>query len=128
MISMHKKGQTLPKAFFHVANFEFYLSLDPKKSSIIVQLNKYETDQYFLQNIQISNNCLIIYAFCKSCEREIVFVLICKTGRTIPGSQLLQKTRIIKQTDILLWKIWRKYESVLYSFSCRTKIVRDGNL
>ena len=34
------------------------------------------------------------------------------------GSQLLQNTEIIKQTDVLLWKIWRKYRSVSYLFSC----------
>ena len=34
------------------------------------------------------------------------------------GSQLLQNTEIIKQTDVLLWKIWRKYGSVFYLFSC----------
>ena len=34
------------------------------------------------------------------------------------GSQLLQNTKIIKQTVVLLWKIWRKYGSVSYLFSC----------
>jgi hypothetical protein len=34
------------------------------------------------------------------------------------GLQLLKNTEIIKQTDILLWKIWRKYGSVSYFFSC----------
>ena len=38
------------------------------------------------------------------------------------GSKLLQKTKIIKQTDILLWKIWGKYGSLSYLliilFSC----------
>ena len=33
-------------------------------------------------------------------------------------SRLLQKTWIIKQTVVLLWKSWRKYESVSYLFSC----------
>ena len=28
--------------------------------------------------------------FCLSCESEIVFVFICRTGRTISGSQLVQ--------------------------------------
>ena len=71
----------------------------------LVQLNKYETDPYFLQNFQSNTTvCLIIYTFCKVCEREIVFVLICRTGRTISGSQLLQNMGIIKQTVVLLWK------------------------
>ena len=34
------------------------------------------------------------------------------------GSQLLQNTEIIKQTDILLWKIRGKYESFLYLAAC----------
>ena len=34
------------------------------------------------------------------------------------GLQLLQNAKIIKQTDILIWKIWRKYGSVSYLFSC----------
>ena len=34
------------------------------------------------------------------------------------GSQLLQNTQIIKQTGVVLWKIWRKYVSVSYSFGC----------
>ena len=38
------------------------------------------------------------------------------------GSQLLQNAQIIKQTDVLLWKIWRKYESVSYLFSCTVQI------
>ena len=33
------------------------------------------------------------------------------------GSQLLQNTEIIKQTDVLLWKIKRIYGSVSYLFS-----------
>ena len=32
------------------------------------------------------------------------------------GSQLLQNMKIIKQIDVLLWKIWRKYGSVSYLF------------
>ena len=37
------------------------------------------------------------------------------------GSQLLQNAQIIKQTDVLLWKIWQKYGSVSYLFSCTAK-------
>ena len=82
-------------------------------------LNEYDTGWYFLQNFQCT--IMLIHAFCKICEHEIVFVLICstgRTGRTISGSQLLQNTWIIKQTVIFLWKYWRKYGSVWYSFSC----------
>jgi hypothetical protein len=42
-----------------------------------VQLNKDETDPYFIQLFQGNTTvCLIIHVFCKSCEPEIVFVLI----------------------------------------------------
>ena len=81
----------------------------------ILQPNKYETDPHFLKNFQNNTTvCLTIHAFCKVYECETVFVLICRTGRTISGSQLLQNTEIIKQTVVLLWKFWRKYESVSY--------------
>ena len=87
--------------------------------NFLVQLNEYETDQYFLQTFQSNTTvCLIIHAFCKIWEREIVFVLICRIARTISGSQLLQNTWIIKQTVVLLWKLWKKYQSISYSFSC----------
>ena len=43
-----------------------------------LQVNEYETDPNFLQFFQSSTtNCLIIHMFCKSCEPESVFVLIC---------------------------------------------------
>ena len=53
---------------------------------------------------------MFISAFCKICElnteREIVFVLISVDSQgDITGSQRLQNTEIIKQTDVLLWKI-----------------------
>ena len=35
------------------------------------------TDPYFLQFFQNMTVCLIIHMFCKSCEPEVVFVLIC---------------------------------------------------
>ena len=38
-----------------------------------IQLNEYETDQYFLQNFQ--STTMLIHAFGKICEREVVFVL-----------------------------------------------------
>ena len=48
------------------------------RSLKMVQLNKYETDPYFLYFLQSNTTvCLIIHVFCKSCEPEIVFVLIC---------------------------------------------------
>ena len=55
----------------------------------------------------------------KICEHEIV-LRVCKfKTKTISGSQLLQNTTcIIKQTVVLLWKNYRKYGSVMYSFNC----------
>ena len=48
------------------------------KKCFLLQLNKCETDPYFLQNFQCTT--MFISAFCKICElnteREIVFVLI----------------------------------------------------
>ena len=62
-------------------------------SMYICTVNKFETDLYFLQTFQSNTAvCLIIHAFCKVCERAIVFVLICRTVGTISGSQLLQNT------------------------------------
>ena len=78
---------------------------------------------------------MFISAYCKICElnteHESVFaadvsvvslIVRCNFFWTISGSQmgskLLQNTEIIKQTDVLLWKIWRKYRSVSYLFSC----------
>ena len=54
----------------------FCIKMHLKYSAI--QPNKYETEPYFLQLFQINTTvCLIIHLFCKSCEPEIVFVLIC---------------------------------------------------
>jgi hypothetical protein len=35
---------------------------------------------------------MLIYVLCSSCEPEIISVLICRTGITISGSKLVQKT------------------------------------
>ena len=37
---------------------------------ILIHLDKYETDSYFLHVLQ--NNTAVIHTFCKSCEPEIV--------------------------------------------------------
>ena len=71
------------------------------------------------QNSQCAT--MLIHRFCKSCEHEIVFVLIYRTNRTMSGSQLLQKAWIIKKFVVLLWKNWQKYESDSYSFSCNKR-------
>ena len=48
------------------------------KNSLLLQLDKFETDPYFLQNYQCTT--MFISMFCKICElnteHEIVFVLI----------------------------------------------------
>ena len=42
-----------------------------------IQLNEDETDPYFLQFFQNNTTvCLISHMFCKSCEPEVVFLLI----------------------------------------------------
>ena len=38
---------------------------------LTIQLNKYETDRYVLQNFQCTT--MLIYEFCKICDHEIVF-------------------------------------------------------
>jgi hypothetical protein len=79
-----------------------------------VQLNKYETDQYFLQNFQCTT--MLIHEFCKICDREIV-LQECKSKQKqlqVPNSY---KTR--KNSNNLLYnfgKIKEKYGLVLYSF------------
>ena len=45
--------------------------------------------------------------------------------KTTSGSQLLQNTWIIKQTVVLLWKNWRKYGSVSYSFRCWVRNIEE---
>ena len=48
----------------------------------VLQLNEYKTDTYCLQFFQSNTTvCLIIHVFCKSCEPEIVFVLICTLAK-----------------------------------------------
>ena len=48
-------------------------------------------------------NSLLIYTFRTSCERKIVFVLICWTGREILGSQFLINKKIDKELVIKFW-------------------------
>jgi hypothetical protein len=43
------------------------------------------------------NDSLLIHMFCINWEREIVFVLICRTARTIYGLKLEQNTKINKK-------------------------------
>ena len=60
----------------------------------------------------------MIYVFCTNCKREIVFVLICRTSRTISVWQLLITTLKSRKKCVKFWLNWRNYGSVLYSFSC----------
>ena len=52
----------------------------------------------------------MIYVFCTNFEREIVFVLIRRTGRTISGTQLVQMCRSTKNHDKILIKIKERME------------------
>ena len=54
-------------------------------SQYSIQLNEYETDPYFLHFQSNTTVCLIIHVFCKSCEPEIVFVLICILAKQFHG-------------------------------------------
>ena len=60
-----------------------------------------EIDPYFLQSSQnLMINSLLNYLFCSSCEHEIVFDFVCRIGRTISGSQLVQKSQINKESAV----------------------------
>ena len=58
----------------------------------------------------------IIHMFCKNCEPEIVFVLICTLAEQFHVHKSY-KTR--ESTFFLRLKFGRKYKFVSYSFSCR---------
>ena len=73
-----------------------------------LQVNKYETDLYFLQNFQ--SKTMLNHTLCKICKHEIVFALLCRTSRTISHSQLLQNSWMIKQTVVMLWKYWKNID------------------
>ena len=55
----------------------------------------------------------LVFDFCRFSRWHNTGVI---SGSQI-SSQLLQNTEKVKQTDVLLWKIWRKYRSVSYLFS-----------
>ena len=89
---------------------------------MFIQINKHKTAQYFLQIFQCST--MLIYTFCKICERkckhEIVFVTKIKTKQFQVRTCIRNLTKNLNNLTncILLWKNWRKYGSVSYSFSC----------
>ena len=86
---------------------------------LILQLDEYKTDPYFLQNFQSNMTvCLVIHLLFRSCELEIVLTVLQIKTKTISRSQTLQNAWIMKQTVLLLRKFWRKYGSVPYLFSC----------
>ena len=76
------------------------------KKIFFIQLNEYETHPYFLPFFQSNMTvCLIIYVFCKSCELELVFVLIC----TLANFMLANLTKFVNQhcrALEILKKIW----------------------
>ena len=53
--------------------------------------------------------------FCKSCEPEIVFVLLCILAKQFHGRKSYE-TR--ESTLLYIGKFWRKYRSLSYLFSC----------
>ena len=75
MLSISRPGPKAKRALFFMASDSVVLAL---KMTNLLQVNKYETDPYFLQNFQCRT--MFISAFCKFCElnteREIVLVLI----------------------------------------------------
>ena len=111
--------------YVHIVFLTFHIFVAPKvRETLGVQLNKCKTDIFF--KISDSQQCLFL-----SFVRYLNWTWNCflfwfskwYNAGVISGSQmslqLLQNTEIIKQTEILLWKIWRKYGSVLYLFSCK---------
>ena len=60
--------------FFDIV-VQTYQDFRPRPSwrPYFIQLNKYETEPYFLQFFQSNTTvCLIIHVFCESCDPEIV--------------------------------------------------------
>ena len=96
-------------------SFESRLYLTVKLGIPQVTANDYKTHLYFLQNIQSNTTVvLIIHTFCKICVLEIVFVSISRMANNFRFTPLENAWT----TVVLLWKKWRKYESVSYLFSC----------
>ena len=54
--------------------------------------------------------CLINHVFCKTCECEIVFDLVCTLAE-----QIFQNRWI---NIVMIWKFWRKYRPVSCLISC----------
>ena len=106
-------------------NFEHFLI--SHEQTTVWQKYVFVTAKKILQNFKCTT--VFFSAFCKICElnteREIVFCFdFCRFSRwyntgvisgSQMGAQLLQSMKIIKQTNIILWKIWKKYWSVSYS-------------
>ena len=67
---------------------------------------------------------LLIFVFYANYKREIVFVLTCRTGRTILGLQHEHNSRINKELVLKFWINWRNWWSFSYSFLlCKTLIL-----
>ena len=94
-------------------SFESRLYLTVKLGIPQVTANNYKTHLYFLQNIQSNTTVvLIIHTFFKICVLEIVFVSISRMANNFRFTPLENAWT----TVVLLWKKWRKYESVSYLF------------
>jgi hypothetical protein len=66
-------------------------SFSRKLNVYYIQLTEYETDPYFLQlNQNLTINSFLIYIFVQVVNFKFFLVLICRTEKTISGSQLVQ--------------------------------------
>ena len=81
--------------------------------SLELQLNKYETDPYFLQVFQSNTSvCLIISGFCKSCEP------ICEPKIT-PVLYHLENLQKVKQKQFhVQYSAHKSYKTRKWTFSC----------
>ena len=91
-------------------------------------LNKWETDWHFLQNFQCTT--ILIYAFCKICEREFIFVYFCGSFFVLMFLEQFQfhssyKTSKSWNKLVLIWKNWSHTFAThpLYFISYRHEIV-----
>ena len=89
---------------------------------MLVQPNEYEIVPFFLQcKSKIDCESLFIYILSTNCEQEIVFIPICRSGRTISGSELVVDKQINKELWSNLGLDWRNNGTVSNLFSFTTK-------
>ena len=113
-ILAHRIKQPIPKLWIK-PSFAILLHLTAKRiqDRFIVSSIKPKFDDRFLVDLRIlyklrTWNCL---------------VLICTTGRTISGLQLVQNPFINKKLVVKFWLHGKNYASFLYSFSCNYSLL-----